>query len=156
MPAFADSPAPPQHRSSALGRPELARWRSALQEAGWTVDAVAERLGDAASRALLRNRVVPALRATRDGSALSTLTLLWTLQAPVPVEAAAGLPGYQRLRRVGTAEAALVGACDGDLTVGQILAAVAQLVGTDPQTRVPQTLPQVRTLLEEGFLEPEP
>ena len=37
--------------------------------------------------------------------------------------------GQRRARQVDTAEAALVGACDGELTVAQILAALAQILG---------------------------
>jgi methylase of polypeptide subunit release factors len=79
---------------SALGAAELAQWRTALVDAGWTVDTVHRMLGDAAYRALERGRTVPAMRATDDGSALSTLTRLWTLQAPVAIDAAErALPG---------------------------------------------------------------
>ncbi len=73
---------------SALGHAEIARWRAALFDAGWTVEAVHRLLGDPAYRALERGRTVPAMRSTGDGSALSTLTRLWTLQAPVAAEAA--------------------------------------------------------------------
>ncbi|MEZ5093256.1 methyltransferase [Nocardioides sp.] len=62
--------------------------------------------------------------------------------------------GLRRARRVDTVEAALVGACDGDLTVGQILSAVAQLLGHDPATLLASTLPAVEDLVAEGFLEP--
>lgn len=84
---------PPQ-AVNALGPAELARWRTAMSTAGWTVDAVHRLLGDPAYRALERGRTVPAIQATADGSALSTLTRLWTLQAPVAAEAAErALPG---------------------------------------------------------------
>jgi protein-L-isoaspartate O-methyltransferase len=73
---------------SALGPAELTRWRTALSAAGWTVDAVRELLGGPAYRALERGRTVPAMQVTGDGSPLSTLTRLWTLQAPVPAAAA--------------------------------------------------------------------
>ena len=39
--------------------------------------------------------------------------------------------GMRRARQVDTVEAALVGACDGELTVGQILDALAQLLERD-------------------------
>lgn len=79
---------------SALGPAELARWRTALSTAGWTVDAVHRLLGGPAFRALERGRTVPAMQSTGDGSALSTLTRLWTLQAPVSAQAAErALPG---------------------------------------------------------------
>ena len=62
--------------------------------------------------------------------------------------------GMRRARQVDTAEAALAGACDGELAVGQILDAVAQLLGEDPAGLREATLPTVRELLADGFLEP--
>jgi hypothetical protein len=60
--------------------------------------------------------------------------------------------GLRRARQVDTVEAALVGACDGDLTIGQILDAVARLLDLDP-TRTRETyLPVVVELVREGFL----
>lgn len=65
--------------------------------------------------------------------------------------------GVRRARRVDTVEAALVGACDGELTVAQILDALAQLLqdplGEDPEPRGTPDLAGVRELLSEGFLE---
>ena len=60
--------------------------------------------------------------------------------------------GFRRARRVDTVEAALVGACDGDLTVGQILDAVAQLLERDPADTRETYLPLARELVAEGFL----
>lgn len=61
--------------------------------------------------------------------------------------------GFRRARSADTVEAALVGACDGELTVGQILDAVAQLLEADAaETRVGYA-EKVRELLAEGFLE---
>ena len=57
-------------------------------------------------------------------------------------------------RRADTVEAALVGACDGDLTVGQILDALAGLLERDPADLRGTYLPVVRELLVEGFLTP--
>lgn len=61
-----------------------------LREAidGFTVDAVHGVLGDDAWRALARSETVPGLRATADGSPLSTLIRLFQLQAAVPRAAA--------------------------------------------------------------------
>jgi hypothetical protein len=61
--------------------------------------------------------------------------------------------GLRRARQVDTVEAALVGACDGELSVGQILDAVAQLLDRDPATTRETYLPVVRELVLEGFLE---
>jgi SAM-dependent methyltransferase len=68
--------------------------RHALLAAGYTYDGVAGLLGPIAHRALSRNETTPGLRATRDRSPLATLTRLWPLQAPVPLEdAERALPG---------------------------------------------------------------
>jgi hypothetical protein len=62
--------------------------------------------------------------------------------------------GLCRARRADTVEAALVGASDGDLTVGQILDALAGLLDRDPAELATAYLPVVRSLVDEGFLEP--
>jgi Methyltransferase small domain len=61
--------------------------------------------------------------------------------------------GLRRARQVDTVEAALVGACDGDLSVGQILDALAQILERDPAELRATCLPVVRDLVAEGFLE---
>ncbi len=60
--------------------------------------------------------------------------------------------GLRRARSVDTVEAALVGACDGDLGVGAILDAIAQLLGNDAAAARTTYLPVVRELVAEGFL----
>lgn len=60
--------------------------------------------------------------------------------------------GFARTRRVDTAVAALVGACDGELAVGSILDAVGDLLGLDPIALRRRVLPVVRELLVGGFL----
>ena len=68
--------------------------RDALAAADFTADATFALLGAEAHRALGRNQVVPALRATTDGSALATLVRLFTLQVDVPrAEVDRALPG---------------------------------------------------------------
>ena len=68
--------------------------RTALRDADFTVPAVGDLLGAEAHRALMRNETVAARRATDDGSPLSTLTRLFSLQVPVSrVEADRALPG---------------------------------------------------------------
>jgi methylase of polypeptide subunit release factors len=62
--------------------------------------------------------------------------------------------GMRRARRVDTVDAGLVGACDGDLTVGQVLAALGQLLGTDPEALVRDRIGAVRELVADGFLLP--
>ncbi|HEU4812233.1 MAG TPA: methyltransferase [Nocardioides sp.] len=64
--------------------------------------------------------------------------------------------GLRRARRADTVEAALVGACDGELSVGQILDALAQLLDLDAAQTRATYLPVVGELLAEGFLELPP
>ncbi|WP_426242830.1 DUF7059 domain-containing protein [Nocardioides sp. LHG3406-4] len=60
--------------------------------------------------------------------------------------------GLRRARQVDTVEAAVLGACDGDLTIGQILDAVAQLLERDEAELRATYLPVVAELVREGFL----
>ncbi|WP_051551500.1 DUF7059 domain-containing protein [Nocardioides sp. URHA0020] len=60
--------------------------------------------------------------------------------------------GLRRARQADTVEAALVGACDGELSVGQILGALADLLDLDPAQTETTYLPAVRELVAEGFL----
>jgi hypothetical protein len=64
--------------------------------------------------------------------------------------------GLRRARQVDTVEAGLVGACDGDLAVGQILEALAILLDREPAALRGKYLPVVRELLVDGFLVPAP
>ncbi len=60
--------------------------------------------------------------------------------------------GFRRARQVDTVEAALVGACDGDLSVGQVLDALAVLTDREPEDLRARYLPVVGDLVAEGFL----
>jgi methylase of polypeptide subunit release factors len=60
--------------------------------------------------------------------------------------------GMRRARQVDTVEAALVGACDGDLTVGQILDALASLLDQDPEVLRRDRVAAVRGLVADGYL----
>ena len=60
--------------------------------------------------------------------------------------------GMRRARQVDTVEAGLVGACDGDLSVGAVLDALAQLLGEDATALRPARLGAVRDLVADGFL----
>lgn len=62
--------------------------------------------------------------------------------------------GFARTIDSGTALSALVGACDGDLSVGAIVAALAQLLEADESALRDEVLPQVRELLTVGMLRP--
>ncbi len=59
----------------------------------------------------------------------------------------------RRARQVDTVEAALVGACDGELSVVQILDALAQILERDAVELRSAYLPVVRDLLTEGYLQ---
>ncbi len=60
--------------------------------------------------------------------------------------------GLKRARQADTVEAALVGACDGELSVGQIIDAIATLLERDAPTLREVYLDAVSSLLAEGFL----
>ena len=60
--------------------------------------------------------------------------------------------GMRRARPVDTVTCALAGAADGELTLGQLLAAIGQLLG---EVDLPGRLAEVRDLVTEGFLELE-
>ncbi|HSP76249.1 MAG TPA: SAM-dependent methyltransferase, partial [Cryobacterium sp.] len=61
--------------------------------------------------------------------------------------------GFGRSIPLDTGLAALVGASDGDLDVGSIIAALAQLLDVDEQELAVDLLPRVRELLDDGFLQ---
>jgi hypothetical protein len=60
--------------------------------------------------------------------------------------------GFRRARQVDTVLAAVLGACDGDLPLGAILAAVAELLDLDPAVTREQYLPDLSGLVGEGYL----
>ncbi len=62
--------------------------------------------------------------------------------------------GFGRTIQAGTALIALVGACDGELTVGAIAAAIAELLEVDAEQLTDELLPAVRGLIDDGFLVP--
>lgn len=61
--------------------------------------------------------------------------------------------GFGRALGVDPGLAALVGACDGDLPVGVLVAAIAELMEVDAAALRDDLLPRVRELLFTGFLE---
>lgn len=61
--------------------------------------------------------------------------------------------GLGRVASVGTALAGLVGACDGELEVGQVVGALAVLLEVDAGALRAELLSQVRGLVEDGLLE---
>ncbi len=61
--------------------------------------------------------------------------------------------GYGRAVQATTALAGLLGACDGELTIGQILDAIASLFEVDPTELEDEVLPSVRGLITDGLLQ---
>jgi len=66
--------------------------------------------------------------------------------------AGAGQRGFRRARQADTVVAALAGACDGELSIGPLLDAIAHLLDRDPSETRATYLPVVRELVDEGFL----
>lgn len=62
--------------------------------------------------------------------------------------------GFLRAMRLSTLEAAVLGALDGDLTIGQVTAAVASLVDAGTDAVEAEVLPTLRRALVEQFLVP--
>lgn len=60
--------------------------------------------------------------------------------------------GFGRVISLDTGLAALVGACDGELSVGAIVAALAQLLDVDETALGAELLPAVRMLIDDGML----
>ena len=60
--------------------------------------------------------------------------------------------GFGRTIEVDPALAALVGACDGDLSVGPLIGAIAELLDVDADALRADLLPRVRELIVTGFL----
>jgi methylase of polypeptide subunit release factors len=60
--------------------------------------------------------------------------------------------GFARTVESGTALSALVGACDGELSVGAILGALAQLLDVPEGALTAEVLPRVRELVRDGLL----
>ncbi|WP_269855193.1 DUF7059 domain-containing protein [Streptomyces sp. RPT161] len=62
--------------------------------------------------------------------------------------------GMRRATKVDTVGAGFAGVCDGTLTAGRILDAIAQLLGEDPVVLRDRTPAAIRLLVEQGFIEP--
>lgn len=60
--------------------------------------------------------------------------------------------GFRRARTVDTVEAAVAGACDGDLALGDLLDAVAGLLERDPAELRAAYLPSITDLVTDGYL----
>ncbi len=60
--------------------------------------------------------------------------------------------GFGRVLPAGTALAGLVGACDGELTVGQIIGGIGALLDVPVEALRAELVPQVRELVRDGLL----
>ncbi|WP_225755048.1 methyltransferase [Actinotalea sp. Marseille-Q4924] len=60
--------------------------------------------------------------------------------------------GFGRVVQAGTALAGLVGTCDGELTVGQIVGGIGAILDVPVDALRAELLPQVRDLVADGFL----
>ncbi|MDA2809675.1 methyltransferase [Nocardiopsis sp. RSe5-2] len=86
------------------------RLRRILIDADYTVSGVRDRLGGTAARALAREQLIPALRATGGEEGLGLLLRLWWLQEPISEKSARALLPVDEL-----AEHGLLAAADGDV-----------------------------------------
>ncbi|MEE1756830.1 class I SAM-dependent methyltransferase [Streptomyces sp. SP18CS02] len=103
---------------------------------------------------------------TRDDAALLADRFLL---APEVTQEQVGLPGAEdpehvvlrqnrgmrRATKVDAVGAGFAGVCDGTLSAGRILDAIAQLMGEDPVLLRDRTPQAIRLLVEEGFLVPD-
>ncbi|MGY4645426.1 hypothetical protein ACVW07_003259 [Cellulomonas sp. URHB0016] len=62
--------------------------------------------------------------------------------------------GFGRAVQAGTALAGLVGACDGELTVGQIVGALGALLDVAADAVAADVLPSLRGLVLDGLVVP--
>jgi hypothetical protein len=60
--------------------------------------------------------------------------------------------GFRRAMALDTATAGILGACDGELTLGQIVSSVAELLAADEPTLARETVVRVSMLVVEGWL----
>lgn len=60
--------------------------------------------------------------------------------------------GFGRAVEAGTALAAVVGACDGEIPLGVLIGAVAGLLETEPSALGEELVPQLRSLVVDGYL----
>ncbi|WP_435242966.1 DUF7059 domain-containing protein [Streptomyces cucumeris] len=122
---------------------------------------VEQPLGDAVAAHFARQDF---LRATDDAALLAGRFRL----ADEVVQEQVGLPGAEdpehvvlrqnrgmrRATKVDTVGAGFAGVCDGTLSAGRILDAIAQLLGEDPVVLRDRTPESIRLLVGQGFLEP--
>jgi len=140
-------------RRAASGTPTLQRYERVTQPIG---DGLGGHLAGAlaASDVLhgLDDDALAATRLTVAGDVTEARHHLPGAEAPSVIELRQG-GGLGRTIEVDPALAALVGACDGDLSVGVLIAAIAELLDVDAAALRTDLLPRVRELVFTGFLD---
>jgi hypothetical protein len=130
-------------RAGGSGRHDLWDWAYDVEQpiaaaiAGWADGAVTD--AGAGARLVLRDDVVQ--ETVGPAGAEDPATIVLRQQR-----------GFRRARQADTVVAALAGACDGELAVGPLLDAIAQLRARDPPETRATYLPGLRELVDEGFL----
>jgi hypothetical protein len=91
--------------------------REAFEAAGYTLDALTERLGENAFAHLARGELAPLVRATRSGDRLDILLRLFVLGTPVPIAAARDALGPLSIEDWAAGDVVSV---DGDAVSGRV------------------------------------
>ena len=139
-------------RRPASGAPRLARYERVTQPLG---DGLGAHLGQALAAfdalAALDDDALAATRPVVAGDVTEARHHLPGAEAPSVIELRQG-GGLARTLEVDPALAALVGASDGELTAGQLIDAIADLLEVDAAALRADLLPRVRELVFTGFL----
>ena len=139
-------------RRPASGAPRLARYERITQQLG---DGLGVHLGDALAAfdalAALDDDALAATRPVVAADVTEARHHLPGAEAPSVIELRQG-GGLARTLEVDPALAALVGASDGELTAGQLIDAIADLLEVDAADLRADLLPRVRELVFTGFL----
>lgn len=138
-------------RHAASASPALARYERVTQPVAGALGAHQERA--LAVWDLLDDRDVTTMAFRVAGDVTEARHHLPGAEAPSVIELRQG-GGLARTVPADPALAALVGACDGDLTIGALTAAIAELLEVDAGALAAQLEPQVRELAFCGFLDP--
>lgn len=140
-------------RRAASGAPTLRRFERATQPLGDGLGAhLARALTASDALATLDDVGLAATDLTVAGDVTEARHHLPGAEAPSVIELRQG-GGLGRTIEVDPALAALVGACDGDLPVGVLIDAIADLLEVDAGALRADLLPRVRELVFTGFLD---
>jgi hypothetical protein len=138
----------------AAGDPTLARYERVPQpipSEGALGSHLADALAAHDAQAALGDAELLARRLTTASDVTETRHYLPGAENPTVIELRQG-GGFGRSVQADPALAGLVGASDGELSVGQIVGALAQLLEVDEQSLTASVLPAVRALVDDGFL----